>query len=47
MYNEKTGRQDLYPLEDEAKVAEWRKELGLEPLEEYLKQFGIVYRPKK
>jgi hypothetical protein len=28
-------------------VDEWRKELGLPPLEEYLKQFNIIYKPKK
>jgi tetratricopeptide (TPR) repeat protein len=46
-YNELTGKEELYPLEDEALVDEWRKELGLEPLEEYLKQFKIIYTPKK
>jgi hypothetical protein len=46
-YNEQTKTQELYPLEDESKVDEWRAELGLTPLEEYLKQFNIVFRPKK
>jgi len=46
-YNEKTKTQELYPLEDESKVDEWRKEIGLPPLEEYLKQFNILFRPKK
>lgn len=46
-YNERTGKTELYPLEDESRVAEWRRELGLPPLEEYLKQFCIVYTPKK
>ncbi|MCK7490919.1 MAG: hypothetical protein MZW92_03330 [Comamonadaceae bacterium] len=46
-YNEKTKSEELYPLEDESKVDEWRRELGLAPLAEYLKQMGIVYRPKK
>jgi hypothetical protein len=46
-YNERTKREELYPLEDESKVNEWRKELGLPPLEEYLKTFDIVFRPKK
>lgn len=46
-YNEQTKKQELYPLEDESKVGEWRKELGLPPLAEYLKQFDIIYAPKK
>ena len=46
-YNELTKKEELYPLEDESKVDEWRKELGLEPLEEYLKSFNIIYKPKK
>ncbi len=46
-YNEVTKTEELYPLEDESKVNEWRKELGLPPLEEYLKQFNIIFRPKK
>ena len=40
------GRTDeLYPLEDESKVDEWRKEIGLEPLKEYLARTGIKYMP--
>jgi tetratricopeptide (TPR) repeat protein len=40
------GRTDeLYPLEDESKVDEWRKEIGLEPLKEYLARTGIKYVP--
>lgn len=46
-YNELTKKEELYPLEDESKVDEWRNELGLPPLEEYLKSLNIVYRPKK
>ncbi len=46
-YNEKTKSEELYLLEDESKVDEWRRELGLPPLAEYLKQFNIIYRPKK
>jgi hypothetical protein len=44
-YNEKTGKEELYPLENEEKVNEWRKEIGLQPIEEYLKQFNIQYHP--
>lgn len=46
-YNERTKAEELYPLEDESKVNEWRKEIGLPPLEEYLKQFNITFRPAK
>jgi len=46
-YNEKTKTAELYPLEDESKVNEWRREIGLPPLEEYLKQFNIIFKPKK
>ena len=34
-------------LEDETKVDEWRKELGLEPLAEYLARLKIKYQPGK
>jgi hypothetical protein len=46
-YNEQTKTAELYPLEDEAKVDEWRQAIGLGPLAEYLKTQGIVYTPKK
>lgn len=46
-FNEQTKSEELYPLEDEKKVDEWRKELGLEPLAEYLARFNIKYQPKK
>ena len=36
---------ELYPLEDEAKVEEWRREIGLEPLKDYLSRTGIKYVP--
>lgn len=45
-FNETTKKEELYPLEDESKVDEWRKELGLQPLKEYLKQFNIQYQSK-
>ncbi|MFO7620592.1 MAG: DUF6624 domain-containing protein [Bacteroidales bacterium] len=39
------GRTDeLYPLEDESRVDEWRKEIGLEPLKDYLTRTGIKYK---
>ena len=46
-FNEQTKTAELYPLEDEAKVDEWRKEIGLGPLADYLKSMGIAYTPKK
>lgn len=46
-FNDQTKSEELYPLEDEAKVDEWRKELGLEPLAEYLARLNIKYQPVK
>lgn len=46
-FNEQTRSEELYPLEDETKVDEWRKELGLEPLADYLAKNNITYQPKK
>ena len=34
----------LWPIEDEEHVDERRAEVGLEPLAEYLKRFGIESR---
>jgi hypothetical protein len=45
-YNETTHKEELYPLENEAKIDEWRKELGLEPLKDYLSKMNIKYEPK-
>ena len=46
-YNELTKKEELYPLENGSRVDEWRRELGLEPLEDYLKPLGITFRPRK
>jgi hypothetical protein len=46
-YIEQTDSIELYPLEDETKVDEWRKEIGLPPLAEYLAGFDIKFQPKK
>lgn len=46
-FNEQTRSEELYPLEDETKVDEWRKELGLEPLSEYLARYNIKFQPKQ
>jgi len=40
----RTGNtNELYRLEDATKVDEWRKEIGLEPLKDYLSRTGIKY----
>jgi len=41
----KGSTNELYPLEDESMVDEWRKEIGLEPLKDYLNRTGIKYVP--
>lgn len=38
----KGSTNELYPLEDESRVDEWRKDIGLEPLKEYLERTGII-----
>ena len=40
--NRATGEKNLYPLEDETRVNEWRKEIGLEPLKDYMTRTGII-----
>jgi hypothetical protein len=39
-----TGKWQLHTLLDKTKVAAWRKEAGLMPLEDYVKQFGVEYK---
>ncbi|MDF1549105.1 MAG: hypothetical protein P1P88_14870 [Bacteroidales bacterium] len=41
--NKKTGKTELCPIEDESNVDKLRKEIGLEPLKDYLQMFGIKY----
>jgi hypothetical protein len=43
--NRASGKNILYPLEDETKVDEWRKEIGLEPLDDYLRKMNIQNIP--
>lgn len=44
----KTGGQEIWPIEDEKNVNQRREKLGLEPMEEYAKYFGIEYKlPEK
>ncbi|MCX6273883.1 MAG: hypothetical protein NTV09_01580 [Bacteroidetes bacterium] len=40
----KTGGQEIWPIEDEINVNARRAKLGLEPMEEYAKYFGIEYK---
>ncbi|MBP8033331.1 MAG: hypothetical protein KAZ71_01970 [Bacteroidia bacterium] len=42
--NVKTGMNVLSPIEDEINVNKRRKAVGLEPIEEYVKYFGITYK---
>lgn len=44
--NEKTGKLEFSPIEDEKNVDKRRVEVGLGPLSEYAKQFGLEYVPK-
>lgn len=39
-----TGKYKVSPIEDEANVNKRRAEVGLEPLEEYVKYWGIEYK---
>jgi hypothetical protein len=41
-----TNKDELYPLEDESKVDEWRKEIGMQPLADYLMHWNIKWEPK-
>lgn len=45
--NKLTGVDEFYPIEDEARVNERRLKIGLEPLEEYAKRFGMTYTPSE
>jgi len=45
--NEVTNQLELYPIEDEENVDARRASVGLPPLAEYLKHFGLEYKPTK
>ena len=47
VFNKTTGAQEFYPIEDEINVNLRRKKVGLQPLEEYAKYFGIDYKLPK
>ncbi|AKD03110.1 DUF6624 domain-containing protein [Pontibacter korlensis] len=42
--NNDTEQYELHTIEDEANVNKRRAEMGLEPLEEYMKRFGLDYK---
>jgi len=44
---DESGKPILVPIKDEANVNKRRAAVGLEPLEQYLKLFGITYIPKQ
>jgi len=46
-WNGKTGRYELYPIEDEDHVDLLRASVGLQPIAEYLKTFGLKYVPRR
>lgn len=45
-YNEETKQYELYPIEDEKNVDKRRAALGMQPLADYVSQWGIKYQPK-
>ena len=46
-FNEVTKKLELWPIEDEENVDARRASVGLEPLAEYVKRFGLEYKPLK
>jgi hypothetical protein len=40
-----TGKRAFHPIEDESNVNKRRAKVGLGPIEEYAKEFGIKYKP--
>lgn len=43
--NEATKKLELWPIEDEENVDARRASVGLEPIADYLKRFGLEYKP--
>ena len=43
VFNKSTGAPEFWPIEEERNVNVRRAEVGLQPLEEYAKNFGIDY----
>jgi len=46
-FNALNNTYELYPIEDEAFVNDRREEMGLSPLEDYLRPWGVQYTPPK
>jgi hypothetical protein len=44
--NPTTHQLELWPIDDEPNVDARRKAAGLEPLADYVKRFGLTYKPK-
>jgi hypothetical protein len=44
--NPTTHQLEVWPIDDEANVDARRKAVGLEPLADYVKRFGLTYKPK-
>jgi hypothetical protein len=42
--NPKTGMQEIWPIDDEKNVNKRRAEIGMEPMEDYARRFGIEYK---
>jgi hypothetical protein len=42
--SQKTGTQEIWPIEDEKNLNIRRLQIGLDPMEEYAKYFGIEYK---
>jgi len=47
IWNEKSGKYELYAVEDEEHLDILRLSVGLPPIAEYLKSFGVEYVPPK
>jgi hypothetical protein len=45
--NSETGKYELFPLEDENKVDEWRKAIGMQALSIYVAKWGIKFETKR
>src|SRR5690606_34933431 len=46
-WNDSTNSYELFPIKDEAGVNERRAAIGLPPIEEYVRFFGIEYKKPK
>ncbi|MFA6150565.1 MAG: DUF6624 domain-containing protein [Chitinophagaceae bacterium] len=46
IFNNNTNKYELSPMEDESKTDEWRKEIGMQALADYLLNWDIKWEPK-